>query len=97
VIKDVKSGSSREVPISGAFIAVGEEPNNGIARMMGVDIDYEGYIKVDRRMVTNVPGVFAAGDITGGLKQIVVAAGEGAIAATSAFEALMEPYWLTKG
>jgi thioredoxin reductase (NADPH) len=97
VLRDLRSGTSREFQVSGAFVAVGEEPNNRIARTMGIELDHEGYVKVDRRMVTNVPGVFAAGDITGGLKQIVVAAGEGAIAATSAFEALMEPYWLTKG
>ncbi len=97
VIKDLKTGSSRDIPVAGAFIAVGEEPNNSVAKMLGVELDHEGYVKVDRRMRTNVPGVFAAGDITGGLKQIVVAAGEGAIAATSAFESLIEPYWLTRG
>jgi thioredoxin reductase (NADPH) len=62
--------------------------------MLDLELDEEGYIKVDRNMRTSVPGVFAAGDITGGLKQIVVAASEGAIAATSAFEDLMEPYWI---
>ncbi len=97
VIKDLRTGLSKELPVGGAFIAVGEEPNNGVARMLGVELDHEGYVKVERDMRTNVPGVFAAGDITGGLKQIVVAAGEGAVAATSAFESLMEPYWLTKG
>jgi thioredoxin reductase (NADPH) len=96
VIMDLKKGLSREVQVSGAFIAVGEEPNNDVALMLGVEIDHEGYVKVDRDMRTSVPGVFAAGDVTGGLKQIVVAAGEGAIAATTAFGSLMEPYWLTR-
>ncbi|MGA1820309.1 MAG: NAD(P)/FAD-dependent oxidoreductase [Thermoplasmatota archaeon] len=93
-LRNVKTGEITEMPIDGAFIAVGEIPKNDIARSLGVELDGEGYIKVDRRMATSVPGVFAAGDITGGLKQIVVAAGEGAIAATSAFEDLMEPYWI---
>ncbi|MEA3557909.1 MAG: FAD-dependent oxidoreductase [Candidatus Thermoplasmatota archaeon] len=93
-VKNVKTGEVREMEVSGAFVAVGEIPRNDVARMLDIDLDDEGYIKVDRKMRTSVPGVFAAGDITGGLKQIVVAAGEGAIAATSAFEDLMKPYWI---
>jgi len=96
-LRNVKTGETREMPVDGAFIAIGEIPQSEIAGSLGVELDEEGYIKVDRRMVTSVPGVFAAGDITGGLKQIVVAAAEGAIAATSAFEDLMEPYWIENG
>ncbi|MBN1539075.1 MAG: thioredoxin-disulfide reductase [Candidatus Thermoplasmatota archaeon] len=92
-LRNVKNGEVSEMKVNGAFVAVGEIPMNEIARSLGIKLDSEGYIKVDRRMSTSVPGVFAAGDITGGLKQIIVAAGEGAIAGTSAFEYLMEPYW----
>jgi thioredoxin reductase (NADPH) len=92
-VKDVKSGATRSLQADGAFVAVGESPNNEVARMLGLEMDHEGYIKVDRKMRTSRPGVFAAGDITGGLKQVIVAAGEGAVAATSAFEDLREPYW----
>lgn len=94
IVKNVKTGDKKEMPMDGAFIAIGEVPQVQIAMELGVDIDGEGFIKVSREMRTNVPGVYAAGDVTGGLKQIVTAAGEGAIAATSAFEDLMEPYWL---
>jgi thioredoxin reductase (NADPH) len=93
-LKNMKTGETTEIKRDGTFIAVGEIPRNEVAASLGVELDEEGYIKVDRRMTTSVPGVFAAGDITGGLKQIVVATGEGAIAATSAFEDLMEPYWI---
>lgn len=93
-IKNVKTGQEEIIDVSGAFIAIGEIPQNEVAKMLGVELDEEGFIKVDKEMRTSVPGVFAAGDITGGLKQIVVAAGEGAIAATSAFADLMEPYWI---
>jgi thioredoxin reductase (NADPH) len=93
-IRNVTTGASKEIPMDGVFIAIGEVPQNEVALTLGLELDEEGYIKVDRRMTTSMPGVFAAGDVTGGLKQIVVAAGEGAIAATSAFEDLMEPYWI---
>lgn len=96
-LRNIKTGEVSEMKIDGAFVAVGEIPMNEIARSLGIKLDIEGYIEVDRRMSTSVPGVFAAGDITGGLKQIVVAAGEGAIAGTSAFEYLMEPYWTESG
>jgi thioredoxin reductase (NADPH) len=93
-IRNVKTGEITEMPMDGVFIAIGEIPQNEVAVSLGLELDEEGYIIVDRRMTTSIPGVFAAGDITGGLKQIVVATGEGAIAATSAFEDLMEPYWI---
>lgn len=93
-IRNVKTGEITEIPMGGVFIAIGEIPQNDVAVSLGLDLDEEGYVKVDRRMTTSMPGVFAAGDVTGGLKQIVVATGEGAVAATSAFEELMEPYWI---
>ncbi|MGA1872471.1 MAG: thioredoxin-disulfide reductase [Thermoplasmatota archaeon] len=96
-LRNVKTGETEEVPIDGTFVAIGEIPRNEIPRSLGVKLDEEGYVEVDRRMKTSVPGVFAAGDVTGGLKQIVAAAAEGAIAATSAFEDLMEPYWIESG
>lgn len=93
-IRNVKTGEEADIPAAGAFIAIGEFPQNATAKMLGVKLDDEGYVEVDGSMRTSVPGVLAAGDVTGGLKQIVVAAGEGALAATSAFEDLMEPYWM---
>ncbi|MFN3533740.1 MAG: FAD-dependent oxidoreductase, partial [Candidatus Brocadia sp.] len=53
----------------------------------------EGYIKVDEKQRTSLPMVYAAGDITGGVKQIVVAVGQGSIAALTAFEDIANPYW----
>ncbi len=94
VLKNMKTNEVTEAPMDGAFVAIGEIPQVQLAKILGVDLDDEGFIKVNREMRTSVPGVYAAGDVTGGLKQIVTAAGEGATAATSAFEDLMEPYWL---
>ena len=52
---------------------------------MGVKIDSNHYIIVDKEQKTNINGVFAAGDITGGVNQLVVACGEGATAAVNAY------------
>lgn len=93
-IRNVKTGDVEKVEGNGIFVAVGEIPNNDLAIHLGLDLDDEGYVKVDKRMATSVPGIFAAGDLTGGLKQIIIAAAGGAQAATSVFEDLMHPYWI---
>ncbi len=77
------------VEVDGVFIAVGMRPQTELAAKLGVERDSRGYIKVDRRQRTNVPGVFAAGDCCDNpLKQVVTACGDGAVAANSAFEFL---------
>jgi thioredoxin reductase (NADPH) len=75
-----------ELAVDGVFIYVGEEPATALAAHLGVKLDKNGYIITDKCQRTNIARVYAAGDITGGLKQIVVACAEGAIAATSAYE-----------
>ncbi|AWB10312.1 thioredoxin reductase (NADPH) [Thermodesulfobium acidiphilum] len=90
------TGEEQTLALDGLFIAVGYMPNNSLAKDLGVELDEEGYIKVDRNMRTNVHRVYAAGDIVGGEKQIVVAVSRGAIAATSAFEDILTPYWVKK-
>lgn len=96
-VEDTKTGSIKEMPADGVFIAIGYEPNNDMAKMIGLELDEEGYIKVDDKQRTSVPMVYAAGDITGGVKQIVVAVGQGSIAALTAFEDIANPYWKGEG
>ncbi len=95
-IEDIRSGEVREVKADGVFIAAGYEPNNEIANRLGLELDGEGYIKVDNRQRTSMPMVYAAGDITGGVKQIVVAVSQGAVSALTAFEDISSPYWKEK-
>ena len=59
-----------------------------LAKELGVELDDDGYIITDKKQATNVDGVYSAGDITGGAKQWVVACGEGAVAAISAYDYL---------
>lgn len=92
-IEDVKTGETKDIKTDGVFIAIGYEPNNEIAKKLGLAMDEEGYIKVDEKMRTSIPMAYAAGDVTGGLKQIVVAVSQGSIAALTAFEDISNPYW----
>lgn len=71
------------LPIAGVFIAVGVAGSDALARKLGA-LTEGSRIVVDEHMATNIPGLFAAGDCTGGLKQIVKAAHEGAVAGMSA-------------
>ncbi len=87
---DKERDSEDELAVDGVFAYIGEEPANTLATQIGVKLDKEGYILTDKRQRTNIERIYAAGDITGGVKQIVVACAEGAIAATSAYEDLTE-------
>ncbi len=91
-IEDNKNGKIKELPVEGVFVAIGYVPNNDLAKQLGLELDDQGYIKTDLlTMRTSMPGVYAAGDITGAPKQIVVAVAHGSVAAMSAFEDIASP------
>jgi len=77
--------------IDGVFIEIGGVPGTELAKSLGVELDEKGFVKVNPDMETNVPGVFAAGDIAnlhGELQQIIIACAEGATATFSAYKYL---------
>lgn len=82
-----------EMTLDGVFIAVGTVPSSALAKSLCVNVDENGFVKVDRNYRTNVPFVYAAGDVTGGILQVVAAVHGGAAAALSAFEDLANPYY----
>mgnify|MGYP000499946463 CR=1 FL=1 len=87
--KDRVSGATQHVPLEGVFVQIGLVPNTEFLKGT-VELSKFGEIVVDAKGHTNVPGVFAAGDCTTvPYKQIVIAAGEGAKAALSAFDHLI--------
>jgi thioredoxin reductase (NADPH) len=96
LLVDNRTGETSTVPVDGLFISIGYLPEVELARQAGVDITPEGYIGSDRRHRTNVPGIYAAGDVEGQFKQIVTAAAYGSEAAMAIFEDLVNPYWTTK-
>ncbi|MDD1775078.1 MAG: thioredoxin-disulfide reductase [Methanobacterium sp.] len=82
------TGEHKDLPIDGVFIAVGEIPSSQLARKLGVELNKNGYIVTDKAQRTNVRRIYAAGDITDGVNQWVVACSEGAVAALSAYDDL---------
>ena len=88
-----KTQKTTTMKVDGVFISVGYEPAVELARKIGVEITPNGYIKHDSRHRTNIPGIYSAGDVEGGYKQIVTAAGQGSEAALAIFEDLVNPYW----
>lgn len=87
VVENILLDNGDEIKVDGVFIEIGSLPISGIAKKLGVKLDEEGYILVNPEMETNVPGILAAGDaIKSKLKQVVVAGGQGAIAARSAYD-----------
>jgi len=87
--KDRVTGLAHDVALEGVFVQIGLVPNTEFLKGT-VDLSQYGEIAVDAKCHTNVAGVFAAGDVTTvPYKQIVIAAGEGAKAALSAFDYLI--------
>ena len=71
-------------PADGVFVALGTAGSTEIARQMGAELTEKGNIKVDGEMASTIPGLFAAGDCTGGLLQVSKAVYEGSMAGISA-------------
>ncbi len=84
---------SDELTVDGIFIEIGADPRADIPKELGMNLNDEDEVIVDTAMRTNIPGIFAAGDLTnasGDLKQTITAAAQGAIAASAAYKYLME-------
>ena len=90
VVEEVATKRRFGLPVQGVFIGVGLDPNTDLVRDL-VDRTETGEIKIDCECKTNVPGLFAAGDVTTiPEKQIIIAAGEGAKAALNVWEYLLQ-------
>jgi len=82
-----KKGKKEEIKLDGIFIEIGSTPLIDFFKKLELKLDEENHIIVNETMSTSVHGIFAAGDVTNSkLKQVVVAASQGAIAAKSAYE-----------
>lgn len=94
VVLDKNDNRTREVPVDGVFVQVGESPNSQLAKEAGVAVDEDGYIKIDWLQHTNIAGVYAAGDVTNHpVKQVGTAVGQGITAALEAYGYIRRPYY----
>jgi thioredoxin reductase (NADPH) len=89
-LMDVNDGTIREQPVQGVFLAIGVKPNAELLTQLGVKTGAGGYVEVDAKFRTSLPRIYAAGDVTGGVQQIVTAVSEGAAVAMTVFEDLMK-------
>ena len=93
-VNGVRLANGKEIELSGIFVAIGTAGSTELARKVGALIQNNS-IKTDNEMATNVPGLFAAGDATGGLLQISKAAYEGTQAGLSVVKYIRNRF--TKG
>lgn len=90
-VKAMKDGQPIEFETDGVFVFIGLKPNTGFLDGSGIELDEVGLIKTDTHLQTNIPGIFASGDVrSGATMQIASAVGEGASAALSIREYLEE-------
>lgn len=89
-VRNVKTEKKTTLEVSGVFMAVGFKPNTGYLKDI-VELDDIGTVITNEKMETSAPGIFAAGDIrSNSIRQVIAAAGDGAVAAISAEKYLGE-------
>lgn len=90
LLRNVQTGESRELSVDGLFISIGRKPATELFAGQ-LELDEKGYILADESTKTSLPGIYAAGDVrTKALRQIVTAAADGAAAAHSIEEYLLQ-------
>ena len=90
-VKSVIFDNGKEFNVDGVFIEIGSIPKSQLAKEIGVDTNQRGEIKINRKSETNIPGIFAAGDVADApFKQAITGVAEGVIAAYSAFDYVKE-------
>jgi thioredoxin reductase (NADPH) len=92
-LRRTATGEAVEMPADAAVIAVGRKPNSAMFEDLRLDMDPHGRVLADPWQRTNVPCIFAVGDVASPLKMIVTAVSQGVTAAHRAYEDIREVYW----
>jgi thioredoxin reductase (NADPH) len=91
VVKSVIFDNGKEFEVDGVFIEIGSNPNSDLAKNVGIKLNKKGEIIINRKSETNIPGIFAAGDVADSpFKQAITGVAEGVVAAYSAFDYIKE-------
>jgi len=94
LVIDNKTKEIKKLSVDAVFVQIGEAPNNQIAHNTGIKMNAKGHVIVDSLQRTNIPGIFAAGDLTNHpIKQIGTAVGQGITAGLEAFAFIRQPYY----
>jgi thioredoxin reductase (NADPH) len=84
-VKNIETGEINNINVKALFIAIGVQPQSELAKNVGIELDKDNNIIVDKNQETKFPGIYAAGDVTGGIRQVTTATGEGTTAAMNAY------------
>ena len=85
-VQDIENNQEKLIKTDGIFVEIGKKPNTKFLDGPGIKL-VKGYIKVDDNLATNIPGIYAAGDVTTNkVKQLGVAVAQGTVAALSAYD-----------
>ncbi len=91
IAKNTATGETGFINAGGAIVAIGVTPDTELAKASGIEVCSLGFIKTDLYLNTNIPGVYAAGDCRQSpLRQVVTAAADGAVAATTAINYILK-------
>lgn len=94
IIVNKKNDESKKLKVDAVFVQIGEAPNNHIVQNIGINLNNKGHIITDSSQRTNIPGIYAAGDLTNHpVKQIGTAVGQGITAALEAYSYIKQPYY----
>jgi ferredoxin/flavodoxin---NADP+ reductase len=93
---NTKTKKKFTIRVDDVVVSIGFVSSLGLLTACGLKKEKNGTIKVNLRMETNIPGVFACGDLVGDVKLIAVACAEGIMAAIHTFDSIKQPYWLNK-
>ena len=86
-VNSVVFDNGKDFEVDGVFIEIGSIPNSDLAKRIGVETNQKGEIRINRKSETNIPGIFAAGDVADApFKQAITGVSEGVVAAYSAFD-----------
>jgi thioredoxin reductase (NADPH) len=92
-VTGIRMRSGKTIEVDGVFIEVGSDPDSGLAKSAGADVDRWGHVRVDRSQMSSVDRLYAAGDVTDGsnyMRQIVAAQAEGAVAAQAIYRRILK-------